>query len=54
MKSDPTKKRFSVTLYTIPIPLDGSFVGLQINWQQEELDSIIRMGSSFSNDQICV
>jgi hypothetical protein len=54
MKSDPTKKRFSVTLYTIPIPLDGSFVGPQTNSHQEELDSIIRMGSSFSNDQICV
>jgi hypothetical protein len=52
MKSDPTKKGFSVALCTIP--LDVSSVGLQTNWQQEELDSIMRMGSSFSNDQICV
>jgi hypothetical protein len=29
-------------------------IGLQIYSQQEELDSIMRMGSSFSNDQFCV
>ncbi len=52
MKSDPAKKGFSVALCTIP--LDGSSVGLQTNSQQEELDSIMRIGSSFSKDQICV
>jgi hypothetical protein len=54
MKSDPTKNGFSIALSTLPIPLDGSSVGLQINWQQQALDSIMRMGSSFSNDHICV
>jgi hypothetical protein len=54
MKSDPTKKGFFVTLCTIPISLDGSFVGPQTNSHQENLDSIMRIGSSFSNDQICV
>ncbi len=46
------KKGFSATLCTIP--LDGNSVRLQTNSQQEELGSIMRMGSSFSNDQICV
>jgi hypothetical protein len=45
MKSDPAKKGFSM----ISFPLDG----LQTKSEQEELDCIMRMGSSLSIDQIC-